>query len=254
MKNTKLVASAAALILLFINFGFLIPLKASIKNGYEKENFDYETRLKYFQELLSTNNLSVHQRQIIKSKFDSLLNNIYYHLLTETLLIQFQMIAPDLFDEVSSIRDAKGRSVNVYVKIIPEDGTTVKAWGMTYLSQLSHDNDAYVSKYGTHTVSIKIWAVNKALFVLAHEFGHVKYQVPHLASYMNDYKKYYSGAYVAFDNLGHHPRDLSGKSANQYVKRFRKQYSYFSKTSTEIIQKPIELLVRIKRNFKLVTI
>ena len=41
-------------------------------------------------------------------------------------------------------------------------------------------------------VSVKIWAVNKALFVLAHELGHVKYQVPHLASYINEYKKYYS--------------------------------------------------------------
>ena len=252
MKNTKPFASSVAWILIFINLGFLIHLKAAIKNGYEKDIFDYEARLKDFKELLSNDDLSFRQRRIIKSQIESLVNNIYYFHLTENLLIQFQKIAPDLFNEVSSITDAKGRSVNIYVKIIPESGAAVKAWGMTYMNQLRDDCDAYVSEYGIHTVSVKIWAVKRALIVLAHEFGHVKYQVPHLASYINDYKKYYLTTYKYFYSWGHHPRDLSGKSAYQFEKRFRKEYFYFVKTSGEKIRKPINLLARIRKNFRLI--
>lgn len=250
MKNTKPFASAVAWILLFISVGFSVPSNAQIKNGYEKDIFDYEATLKNYKKLLLTGELSLHQRRLIKSHIDSLVNNISYYHLTESLLSQFQKMAPDLFSEISSIKDAKGRPVNVYVKIIPKNGTAMKAWGITYLNQLRDDSDAYVSEYGTYTVSVKIWAVNKALFVLAHELGHVKYQVPHLASYVKDYKKYYLTAYNNFHNWGHHPRDLSGKSAHQYAKRFRKEYFQFVKTSSEKIQNPIDLLARLRKNFR----
>jgi len=245
MKNTKPFGFSLAWTLLFVSLGFSVTLKAQIKNGYEKDIFVYETTLKNYKKLLSNDDLSRHQRTIIKSHIELLVNNISYYQATENLLIQFQKIAPDLFSEVSSIKDAKGRPVNVYVKIIPKNETAVKAWGITYVNQLRDDCDAYVSEYGAYTVSVKIWAVNRALFVLAHELGHVKYQVPHLASYINDYKKYYLTTYNKFHNWGHHPLDLSGKSAHQYAKRFRKEYFYFVKTSSEKIQNPIDLLARI---------
>ena len=245
MKNTKPFASVVGWTLLFVSLGFSVPLEAQIKNGYEKDIFVYETMLKNYKKLLLNDDLSLPQRRTIKSQIELLLNNISYYQVTENLLIQFQKIAPDLFSEVSSIKDAKGRPVNVYVKIIPKNETAVKAWGITYLNQLRDDCDAYVSEYGAYTVSVKIWAVNRALFVLAHELGHVKYQVPHLASYINDYKKYYLTTYNKFHNWGHHPLDLSGKSAHQYAKRFRKEYFYFVKTNSEKIQNPIDLLARI---------
>ena len=249
MKYTKSFAPAVARTLLFVSLGFSVPLKADIKNVYEKDIFVYETTLKNYKKLLLNDDLSLHKKRIIKSQIESLVNSISYYQLTENLLIQFQRIAPDLFNEVSSIKDAKGRPVDVYVKIIPKDGTAAEAWGVTYVNQLRDDSDAYVSEYGTYTVSVKIWAVNKALFVLAHELGHVKYQVPHLASYINDYKKYYLSKYNNSPYWGHHPRDLSGKSAHQYVKRFRKEYFHFARTSSEKIQNPIDLLARIRRNF-----
>jgi hypothetical protein len=251
MKNTKPFVSSVAWILL-ISLGFSGPSNAEIKNGYEKDIFVYDASLENYKKLLLNDDLSRHQRRIIKSQIELLMNNISYCLLTENLLIQFQKIAPDLFNEISSIKDAKGRPVNVYIKIVPNNGTALKAWGITYVNQLTGDSDAYVSEYGTCTVSVKIWAVNKALFVLAHELGHVKYQVPHLASYMNDYKKYYYylTSYKTFYSWGHHPRDLSGKSAHHYEKRFRKEYFYFVKTSSEKIQNPIELLAKIRKNFR----
>ena len=59
------------------------------------------------------------------------------------------------------------------------------------MDQSSDDKDAYQSEYGKFTVSVKVWIVPRALLVLAHELGHVKYQVPNLASYFEFYKKHY---------------------------------------------------------------
>ncbi len=82
------------------------------------------------------------------------------------------------------------------------------------MSQVKNDPDGYLSEYGDHTVSVKIWIVNNALLVLAHELGHVKYQVPHLAHYFEFYKKNYFGIMNDSNHIGHNPSDPSGKSAN----------------------------------------
>ena len=97
----------------------------------------------------------------------------------------------DLYNEIDTIKDIKGRAVNVFVKFIPTDATEVKAWGTTYMRQVENDQDGYLSEYGELTVSVKIWIVNNALLVLAHELGHVKYQVPNLANYFEYYRKNY---------------------------------------------------------------
>ena len=114
--------------------------------------------------------------------------------------------------------------------------------------QGKNDKDAYRSEYGEFTVSIKVWIVNKALFVLAHELGHVKYQVPYFATYMNYYKNNYVNKIYPVTNLGHNQDDLSGKSAIQYAKRFRKEYNYFLKMRKEKPQSPLIQIHRIRKN------
>ena len=176
-----------------------------------------------------------------------MINNISYYELTENLLNQFKIIAPCLYNEIDTIKDIKGRTVNVFVKFIPTDATEVKAWGTTYMNQVENDRHAYLSEYGELAVSVKIWIVRNALLVLAHELGHVKYQVPHLANYFEYYKKNYFSIMNYSNDIGHNPTDPSGKSAYQYEKLFRKEYAYFLKAN-EKIQNPIALVERIKKN------
>jgi hypothetical protein len=194
------------------------------------------------------NNLPTSQKRKIETKIKLLLNDISYYELTEKLLDQFKIIAPVLYNEIDTIKDRKGRAVDVYVKFIPTRATPVKAWGTTYMAQSPRDKDTYCSEYGGLTVSIKIWTVNKALLVLSHELGHVKYQVPHLASYMEYYKEHYYTTMDHSNNMGHDASDRSGDSAKKYEQIFRKEYASFLKVKNGKIQSPVVLMKEIRKN------
>ena len=84
--------------------------------------------------------------------------------------------------------------------------------------------------------------------VLSHELGHVKYQVPNLASYLEYYKEHYSPNVDQYDILGHKPDDPSGKSAIQFERRFRKEYSNFLKMGSEKIEDPMAIMDAIRKN------
>ena len=223
-------------------------VSGEIKNGYEKEILQTRESLRNLNALLRiNNNLTTGQKRKIKYTIDSLVNSISNYELTENLLDQFKIISPDLYEEINILKDSKGRNVDVFVKFIPIGKTEIKAWGSTYMTEGKSDKDAHFSEYGEFTVSIKIWIVNKALFVLAHELGHVKYQVPYFATYMDFYKSNYVNTIYPSTNLGHNQNDPSGKSAMQYAKRFRKGYSYFLKIRKEKIQSPLILIDKIKK-------
>jgi hypothetical protein len=232
------------LIILFISSNASF---CEIRNGYEKDIFILKESLKNLSAILTENkDLSGVQRRKMESKVELLINHISFYDLTENLLNQFKIIAPKLYAEIDTISDRKGRPVHVYVKFVPVDATKVKAWGVTYLNQVKSDQDAYLSEYGELTVSIQIWIVPKALQVLSHELGHVKYQIPNLASYMNFHKKFYKD--MGSNYIGHHPQDPSGKIALQAEKLFRKEHAYFLKTTNEKIQNPVILLTKIRKN------
>ena len=184
----------------------------------------------------------------MKKRRKEVIDFILYYNLTEKLLKQFQLISPDLYNEINNIRDHRGRPVDVYVKFVSIDGTSIKAAGTTYIDQSENDEDLYRSEYGEGKVSVKIWMINRALFVLAHELGHVKYQVENLA----DYVKYYKNNYIEQSNpsqcLGHNAHDLSGKTATIYEKKFRSSYLEFQKTTTEKLPGPADLLTKMSRD------
>jgi len=216
-----------------------------IKNGYEKNIEQTRESLTYLQNLLTNTDLSVFRRHKVEASIEILVNHISYYELTENLLSQYQIIAPQLFSEIDTITDRLGRPVDVYVKFVPLDATEVKAWGITQVCQMENDRDAYVSEYGPLTVSIKVWIVSRALLVLSHEFGHVKYQVPNLASYLEFHRMHY------WDNgmstfIGHNPNDPSGQSANHFGNIFRRTYWEFLKTGNDKAQTPSVLLAKIK--------
>ena len=235
----------------FILFSILciaINVFGEIKNRYKTELVSMQESLKNLTRIISEKkDLLPAARRKIESKIDLLVSNISYFELTETLLSQLKIIAPNLYNEIDTIKDSKGRFVDVFVKFIPTDATDVKAWGTTYMNQVENDQDRYLSEYGEFTVSVKVWIVKNALLVLAHELGHVKYQVPHLAHYFEYYKKNYFGIMNDANDIGHNTNDPSGKSANLYEKLFRREYTFFLKAN-EKIENPIALVEKIKKN------
>jgi hypothetical protein len=220
-----------------------------IKNGYEKNISATKESLTFLRaSLLDGKNLTPAHRRKIQSTIATLVDHIAYYDLTGGLLVQFKAIAPELYAQVDSIKDRLGRPVDVYIKFVPADGTNVKAWGLTYMDQASDDEDAYQSEYGRFTVSVKVWIVHKALLVLAHELGHVKYQVPNLASYFEFYRNHYYNT-PAENYKGHEADDPSGKWATQFGKTFQKKYSDFLKISIEKVQNPLDVLAKLKKNW-----
>jgi hypothetical protein len=235
-----------------ILFGLIFLLHntfGEIKNGYGNDIIQLNESLKNLKAIVTeSDHLSAARRRQIESKISDIGNFISYFKVTESLLNQFRMIAPDLYAEIDTIRDSKGRPVNVYIKFIPINDTQLQAWGATYVNQSETDSAVSCAEYGVNAVSVKIWIVNKALFVLSHELGHVKYQVPNLSSYLEYYKEHYSPHVDQYDILGHKAGDPSGNSAIRFEKRFRKEYSNFLKMSKEKIEDPMAIMDTIRKN------
>jgi hypothetical protein len=247
MKNlVTLKRKRAALIFMIIACSNSVVF-GEIMNGYDKDIVSMRQSLKHLTVLMQEKTLTSEQRRKIKSTIAVVLNNISYHELTENLLNQFKVMAPDLYEEISTITDRNGKAVNVYVKFIPRDATNVKAWGTTYIDHAQDNNDTYVSEYGENSVSVKIWLVNKALLVLSHELGHVKYQVPNLATYLDYYRKHYDSTDHE-DCRGHNADDPSGKNALEYEKRFRRNIVSFLKIDNRKLVDPIALQGKIKKS------
>jgi hypothetical protein len=148
-------------------------------------------------------------------------------------LKQFRLISPNLYNRIDSIKDSKGRVTDVYVKFIPREEAVVMAGGITSMSQSDDDKDACFSEYGKHTVSIQVWIFSQALFALAHEFGHVNYQVPNMRMYTEYYKRIYRPYVTASNHVGHSANDRSGTNALTFEREFKRVYLNYLKLKDE---------------------
>ena len=236
------------------NFLFLVSMfiictvYGEIKNGYENQISSARESLKNLSALRWTSHdLSHIQLREIKSKTQTVWNYIAQYELTENLLKQFQILAPDLYHEINEIKDSRGRSTDVYVKFILREHAVVQAGGITYLNQVPGDQHAYRSEYGERTVSVKIWIMDNALFVLAHEMGHIKYQVSNLSSYVEYYKITYPPAFTEPNYIGHNINDPSGLSALSFHKRFCHAYANSSKQRNNPQETPANLFRHIRK-------
>jgi hypothetical protein len=226
-----------------------INLFGEIRNGYGIEINGARASLKTLEGIVEGDkNLSIFQNADLNMKVERLRKFITYYELTESLLEQFRAITPGIYHEIDSIKDSKGRPVHVYVKFLPEESMQGGISGTTNLEQTTGDKDAYSSEYGLHTVSITISTVNRCLFLLAHEFGHVKHQVPHLLTYMEFYSTYYQNTNYTSKELGHNSNDPSGQSARAYEKRFREEYVEFLNKTTGKLASPSMLVQAIKKS------
>jgi len=233
-----------------VYFFALQSLMGEIKNGYASQIEGMHESLKALNKLVNEGTeLSVFQRATIKSNINRLVEYISYFELTETLLHQFKAVAPEMYDEIDALKDNTGQPVTVFVRFVPELEMQHGAAGTTNLDHNENGRNIYQSEYGVRTVSVKIASVTKALMLLAHEFGHVSYQVRHLASYVEYYSTYYQNETFNGKIIGHNSNDPSGINAVEYENLFRQQYSRFLKNTYNKVENPLVFLQEIKKTY-----
>jgi hypothetical protein len=238
-------------LLLFAIMISSMNLFAEIKNGYEGGLQGYKDSLRELKLMLCENKrLSIHQIHRIKSDIKNLISSISYYELTNKLIDQLKVVAPDIYNEIDSIKDKKGRSTNVFVRLIPRDHARIQLIAATFFAQSRTDKDACVSEYGKYSVSIDIWLSETALVLLCHELGHIKYAVPNLANYCDFYKRNYRNQMDHLTFIGHRRNDLSGKSAVAFEKKFFKDKESFLKQEGVKPESAIEMMQKIRKKNK----
>lgn len=203
-----------------------------IRNGYTIVISEVNESLENLNCLLSAETVKGDNTKIKKlAKYISDLTEMknrylrYYGKTTE-LINLMQEIDPELFLEINSIKDREGNLTDVYVKVVPLKGNYVIR-GRTIVDYNRNDNDVCLSEYGSQSLSVEIADHPKVLFLLAHEFGHVRYIVPNLAEYEKYYHSSYDQANLQSPSVGHKHSDLSGISADITVRQFKQQYQLY---------------------------
>lgn len=225
-------------------------LFGEIKNGYEKDIPGLKRSLQSLRALLEGGeHLTASSKKRIREKINFLINHLTYYELTNRLLAQFRTIAPDLYYELDTIEDSSGNGIDIYVKFIPGDEPKALLSGIAAFESAGDDLTTCRSEYGERSVSVKVCVLSRALWILAHEFGHVKYLVPNLRSYVQYYKKRYRRGQSDL-RLGHLPGDPSGKMAMAFEDRFRESYFRHLKAQSAPLS-PMALVNPIKRNLLL---
>ena len=194
---------------------------AVIRNGYASKADQVENALCKLRTTLASNTLSAYEKKSIRDRMRKMVLYLAFSDATDALLAQFKAISPELYDRIDSLKDAKSRPVDVYVKIILREKATIMAAGVTRMLALEDDRDACSSEYGRQTVSIEIWAFASTLITLAHEMGHVAYQVPNFAQYLAYYQSKYHHPDIQADCMGHEPDDNGGRMAILFEREFK---------------------------------
>jgi hypothetical protein len=219
-----------------------------IKNGYGPSIQAVRRSLAGLLQLRSdSEKLTLSKKRALDISIKSHQNFIAYYNLTETLLHYYKIIDPALYNALDTIKDANGLVTDVFVKCIPREQATVLAAGTTNIALSKTITGGYVSEYGERSVSVTVWNVANALIVLAHEFGHVTYQVPNLISYYSFYRANYIARVCDPSFLGHHTIDPSGKNAYQSERKFRTLYYEYVKDGHQPVD-PSQLLLASLKN------
>ncbi len=232
-----------------MNILIVTSLSGKIKNGYEPDINVARDGLKKIEALMDKPMSPIEKRRLTEHRA-RLKDFILYHELTERLLFQFKLMSPELYYEIDSIKDAQSRSVDVYVKFLPGEKKLGNIAGTTNIP-LDSEGDAYSSNYGPHTVATSIVAENHALSLLAHEFGHIKYQVPNIANYRKFYIKHYKVVSPDSEGIGHDHMDPSGQKASEYEKQFRLNLDSYLKNNGEKPQRLMALIESIEKSLEL---
>ena len=225
-------------------------LFGEIRNGYDKQIQATIASIQKLnsQLLLEGKKLSFFERQLIKGEIRELTEIISHYELTRQFINQFRIVSPVIYNELDSIKDKKKRITDVFVKLIPKDQSRIQLQAATIFIQSPFDSDASQSEYGANSVSVELWIGDNNLMLLSHEFGHIKYVVPNLANYITFYKKWYKRGVSDFSYFGHNRHDESGKTADIFEQRFRKDLASYLINGGKKFESTLTLIDRIRRN------
>lgn len=212
--------------------GFCQEMYAEIRNGYEEEIIKVEKWLNQLHEI-ANRPLNELQREKMNKKLeeahatvDKLREN---HKKTQELIDMLRMIDPELYHEINTIQDSEGNETDVYIKVV--DRLSLGMLGATNVDHSIDNPNVYSSQYGDYTVSVRIVDTNpiRAMLILVHELGHVRYQVPHLAEYIRFYKKTYQNKYLEGIKKGHHPDDPGHITIEETLIAFKASWINYNK-------------------------
>jgi hypothetical protein len=162
-----------------------------LRNGYERHiNYVRESLRNFYNTLTTNKSLSLAERRKIKARIEDFITYQSYYELTENLLSQFRIISPGIFNNIDTMKDARGRLIDVYVEFIPRQEGLVMPAGTTYMAQSNEDEDTCLSEFGRQSVAVKVWVLIRRSLSYRMNSGHVAYQVPNLAAYTEYYKRY----------------------------------------------------------------
>jgi len=204
---------------------------AKIRNGYDVEILKTEKWVNQLRQI-AQGPLNEKEREKMKNKVEEAqyrLNKLREnHAHTQEIIELFRAAAPELYGEMNTLQDGEGNETHIYIKVVAYLGGHLH--GATNVEHKEDNPHVYTSWYGDHTVSIRITHVNtqKNLWSLVHELGHVRYQVPHLATYAAFYKEVYLDQHFSGIH-GHHADDPSAFSVQETVKAFKKSWKAYKK-------------------------
>ena len=222
---------------------------ARIKNGYSRQIQLTRSALRTLKlRLAAGGEISLRDRRRLEADMQSLITYISCYELTEELIARLKSISPTIFHEIENISDRKGRPTDVYIKLVPDEKARVNLKAATFVRQATGDADASCSENGRFSVSVDICISDNSLFLLSHEFGHIKYIVPNLAAYKEFYAKLYGRA-KSFNlpYIGHGTKDQSGLTAREYEKIYRKDKASYRKNLGNELQGFVGLFSRLKK-------
>ncbi|HET6538830.1 MAG TPA: hypothetical protein VFG46_00010 [Chryseolinea sp.] len=224
-------------------------LFAEIRNGYEAGLHSAIAALQQLSTRLSSDkNLSLLEKQIIRSEIKKVTDIISHYELTRQLINQFRIVSPVIYSEMDTISDKRNRPTDIFIKLIPYEYSRVQLMAASFFRQSPRDRDASFSEYGEHSVSVNICIGQNTLQLLSHELGHIRYVVPNLATYASFYMRYYQKEIADFSCVGHSPFDESGKTAMSFEQRFRADLAYYLINGGMKFESTASLIERIRRN------
>ena len=224
----------------------IAPTYAQIRNGYADDITGAWSSRKHLDMLLRQPNLTPAERQKLQDCTRKVTELIVHYELTQRLLDEFRFLAPALYNEIDTLHDDTGRSAIVNVKFVSDENASGTSHGMTCIVPLRSETspDALTPKL---CLLVEVRIARKSLIVLAHELGHIRHVLPHLTDYLRYYERTYHGYSDNRDFSGHDENDISGKSAEDFSKRFRLlRYAYWRKTQEKSIS-PADLVVDIRK-------
>ena len=172
-----------------------LTVNAEILNGFYQKKMLLENKINHCEDQLNQTSDTKRVKQLKKElkkmhKNYAIVSRKFSE--TEQLLSAVKEIDPELYKRVSEITNAEGTLTQVVVQYVSrvDDEYTIyvnshyKADAYTSVRSNKDNSNICESRFGTNTITITIGYGCDARKALGHEFAHVLYIVPNLASYM----------------------------------------------------------------------